>query len=46
MRLVGCDAVEPEVEIVCETYDLIRRHYVDEIWMPSWPGQPPAAWKL
>jgi C-terminal peptidase prc len=31
MRLVGCDAVEPEVEIVCETYDLIRRHYVDEI---------------
>ena len=31
MRLVGCDAVDPEVEIVCEAYDLIRRHYVDEI---------------
>jgi C-terminal peptidase prc len=31
MRLVGCDAVDPDVEIVCETYDLVRRHYVDEI---------------
>jgi carboxyl-terminal processing protease len=31
MRLVGCDAVEAEVEIVCEAYDLVRRHYVDEI---------------
>ena len=31
MRLVGCDAVDPEVEIVCEAYDLVRRHYVDEI---------------
>jgi len=31
MHLVGCDAVDPEVEIVCEAYDLVRRHYVDEI---------------
>lgn len=31
LRLVGCDPVDPEVEIVCETYDLIQRHYVDEI---------------
>ena len=31
MRLVGCDAVDPDVEIVCEAYDLVRRHYVDEI---------------
>ena len=31
MRLVGCDAVDAEVEIVCEAYDLVRRHYVDEI---------------
>jgi len=31
MRLVGCDAVDPDAEIVCETYDLVRRHYVDEI---------------
>jgi carboxyl-terminal processing protease len=31
LRLVGCDPVEPDVEIVCETYDLVRRHYVDPI---------------
>ena len=31
MRLVGCDAVDPDAEIVCEAYDLVRRHYVDEI---------------
>lgn len=31
VRVVGCDPVDPEVEIVCETYDLIRRHYVDPI---------------
>lgn len=31
MRLVGCDPVDSDVEIVCEAYDLVRRHYVDEI---------------
>jgi C-terminal peptidase prc len=31
MRLVGCDPVDPDVEIVCEAYDLVRRHYVDEV---------------
>jgi len=31
MRLVGCEAVDPDAEIVCEAYDLVRRHYVDEI---------------
>jgi C-terminal peptidase prc len=31
LRLVGCDAVDPDVEIVCEAYDLVRRHFVDEI---------------
>ncbi|MGH8871320.1 MAG: S41 family peptidase [Acidimicrobiia bacterium] len=31
LRLVGCDPSDPEVEIVCEAYDLIRRHYVDQI---------------
>ena len=31
MRLVGCDAVDPDAEIVCEAYDLVRRHYVDQI---------------
>ena len=31
LRLTGCDPADPEVEIVCETYDLVRRHYVDEI---------------
>jgi carboxyl-terminal processing protease len=31
VRIVGCDPVEVEVEIVCEAYDLIRRNYVDEI---------------
>jgi len=31
LRLVGCDPADPEVEIVCETYDLVHRHYVDEV---------------
>jgi carboxyl-terminal processing protease len=31
LRLIGCDPAVPEVEIVCETYDLVRRHYVDEV---------------
>ncbi len=31
VRLVGCDPVDADVEIVCEAYELIRRHYVDEI---------------
>lgn len=31
LRLIGCDPADPEVEIVCETYDLVHRHYVDEV---------------
>lgn len=31
MRLVGCDPADPDVEIVCEAFDLIRRHYVDQV---------------
>ncbi len=31
LRLVGCDPADPDVEIVCEAYDLIRRHYVDPV---------------
>ncbi len=31
LRLVGCDPADPDVEIVCEAYDLIQRHYVDPV---------------
>jgi len=31
LHLVGCDPADPDVEIVCEAYELINRHYVDEI---------------
>ncbi|MGH8916682.1 MAG: S41 family peptidase [Acidimicrobiia bacterium] len=31
VRLVGCDPADSDVEIVCQAYDLIRRHYVDDI---------------
>jgi len=31
LRLVGCDPVDSDVEIVCEAYDLVRRNYVDEV---------------
>jgi carboxyl-terminal processing protease len=31
VRLVGCNPADPDVEIVCEAYDLVRRHYVDEV---------------
>lgn len=31
LHLIGCDPVDPEVEIVCEAYDLVRRHYVDQV---------------
>jgi carboxyl-terminal processing protease len=31
LKLVGCDPVDPDVEIVCEAYDLVRRHYVDQV---------------
>jgi len=31
VRVVGCDPVDDDVEIVCEAYDLVQRHYVDEI---------------
>jgi carboxyl-terminal processing protease len=31
LRLIGCDPADPEVEIVCETYDLVHRHYVDQV---------------
>jgi carboxyl-terminal processing protease len=31
LKLVGCEPVDPDVEIVCETYDLVRRHYVDQV---------------
>jgi carboxyl-terminal processing protease len=29
--MVGCDPADSDVEIVCEAYDLVRRHYVDDI---------------
>ena len=31
LRVVGCEPAHPDVEIVCESIDLVRRHYVDEI---------------
>ncbi|HEX9864676.1 MAG TPA: S41 family peptidase [Acidimicrobiia bacterium] len=31
VRMVGCDPADSEVEIVCEAYDLVRRHYVDDV---------------
>ncbi|MGH8951853.1 MAG: S41 family peptidase [Acidimicrobiia bacterium] len=31
LRVVGCEPAHPDVEIVCETIDLVHRHYVDEI---------------
>lgn len=31
LEVVGCQAAPEELEIVCESYDLIKRHYVDEI---------------
>lgn len=31
LRLVGCDPAAPEMEILCETYDLVHRHYVDPV---------------
>ena len=31
LQTVGCDPAPQEVAIVCEAYDLIRRHYVDEV---------------
>lgn len=31
LRIVGCDPAVAEVEIVCETYQLVRRHYVDPV---------------
>ena len=31
LELVDCDEADEEVEIVCEAYDLIKTHYVDEI---------------
>jgi carboxyl-terminal processing protease len=31
LRMVGCDPAEEEVEIVCEAYQLVRQHYVDQI---------------
>jgi carboxyl-terminal processing protease len=31
LKLVGCEPVDPDVEIVCEAYDLVRRHYVDQV---------------
>jgi C-terminal peptidase prc len=31
LHLVGCEPVDPDVEIVCEAYDLVRRHYVDQV---------------
>ncbi|MFZ0627031.1 MAG: S41 family peptidase [Acidimicrobiia bacterium] len=31
LRMVGCDPTEDEVEIVCEAYQLVRTHYVDEV---------------
>jgi carboxyl-terminal processing protease len=31
LRMVGCDPTEEEVEIVCEAYQLVRTHYVDEV---------------
>lgn len=31
LETVGCDSAPLEVAIVCEAYDLIRLHYVDEV---------------
>ena len=31
LEVVTCDSAPEEMEILCESYDLIRRHYVDEI---------------
>ncbi|MEX1125704.1 MAG: S41 family peptidase [Acidimicrobiia bacterium] len=31
LETVGCDQAIEDVEIVCEVYDLIRRHYVDDL---------------
>lgn len=31
LETVGCDQEIEDVEIVCEVYDLIRRHYVDDV---------------
>jgi carboxyl-terminal processing protease len=31
LETVGCDQATEDVEIVCEAYDLIRRHYVDDL---------------
>jgi carboxyl-terminal processing protease len=31
LELVDCDDADEEVEIVCEAYDLIKTHYVDQI---------------
>jgi len=31
LRVVGCEPAHPDVEIVCESIDLVHRHYVDEI---------------
>ncbi len=39
LETVGCDAPASEVVIVCEAFDLIRRHYVD----PVDPGAMAAA---
>ena len=31
LEVVTCESAPEEMEILCESYDLIRRHYVDEI---------------
>lgn len=31
LEVVSCEAAPDELEIVCESYDLIRRHYVDSL---------------
>ncbi len=31
LEVVSCSAAPEELEIVCDSYDLIKRHYVDEI---------------
>ena len=31
LEVVGCATAPTELEIVCESYDLIKRHYVDDI---------------
>ena len=31
LEVVGCATAPAELEIVCESYDLIKRHYVDDI---------------